>query len=217
MRYPISIIPSMELIITLPALQKNFVNIFFVFAWEFRIEKWQGFLVIFFWSPSPTKRSAKSPRKIRGKFGAKFGAKFGTKFRKFGKLSFCNFSGLTNYHLCICVKTITNENRGVSLAFAFVMERQTDSPRFSFVCASVMNMLGTYKQQQQSTTMRTCKRQRKSFPEGLERHLDAARQKIAARQFLPLNCRAITLSAGAILKEEKNVLSCGGEAIWETF
>ena len=27
--------------------------------------------------------------------------------------------------------------------------------------------------------------------------------KIAARQFLPLNCRAITLTTGAILKEEK--------------
>ena len=29
------------------------------------------------------------------------------------------------------------------------------------------------------------------------------RGKIAARQFLPLNCRAITLTTGAILKEEK--------------
>ena len=46
---------------TLPALQKNFVNIFFVFAWEFCIEKWRGFLVHFFWSPSPTKRRTKSP------------------------------------------------------------------------------------------------------------------------------------------------------------
>ena len=69
-------------IVTLPALQKNFVNIFFVFTWEFGIEKWRGFLVIFFWSPSPTKRSTKNPGKIRGKFGAKFGAKFGTKIRK---------------------------------------------------------------------------------------------------------------------------------------
>ena len=68
--------------VALPALQKNFVNIFFVFAWEFCIEKWRGFLVNFFWSPSPTKRSTKNPRKIRGKFGAKFGAKFGTKIRK---------------------------------------------------------------------------------------------------------------------------------------
>ena len=29
----------------------------------------------FFWSPFPTKRSTKTPRKIRGKFGAKFGAR----------------------------------------------------------------------------------------------------------------------------------------------
>ena len=69
-------------LVTRPALQKNFVNIFFVFAWEFYIEKWREFLVNFFWSPSPTKRSTKSPRKNRGKFGAKFGAKFGTKIRK---------------------------------------------------------------------------------------------------------------------------------------
>ena len=68
--------------ITLPALQKTFVDFFFEFAWEFRIEKWRGFLVNFFWSPSPPKRSTKSPRTIRGKFGAKFGAKFGTKIRK---------------------------------------------------------------------------------------------------------------------------------------
>ena len=59
-----------------------FVNNFFVFAWEFCIEKWRVFLVNFFWSPSPTKRSTKSPRKIRGKFGAKFGAKSGTKIPK---------------------------------------------------------------------------------------------------------------------------------------
>ena len=68
--------------VALPALQKNFVNIFFVFAWEFCIEKWRGFLVNFFWSPSHMKRSTKSPRKIRGKFGAKFGAKSGTKIPK---------------------------------------------------------------------------------------------------------------------------------------
>ena len=39
--------------------------------------------------------------------------------------------------------------------------------------------------------------------------------KIAARQFLPLNCRATTLTTGAILEKKKNVLYCGGEAIWE--
>ena len=52
-----------------------------------------------FWSPSPTKRSTKSPRKIRGKFGAIFGANSGQKFENFGKLSFCNFSDLSN---CFC-------------------------------------------------------------------------------------------------------------------
>ena len=32
---------------TLPTLQKTFVDFFFVFAWEFCIEKWRGFLVNF--------------------------------------------------------------------------------------------------------------------------------------------------------------------------
>ena len=41
--------------------------------------------------------------------------------------------------------------------------------------------------------------------------------KIAARQFLPLNCRAITLSRGGNFERGKNVLYCGGEAIWEVF
>ena len=70
---------------------EEFCEFFFVFAWEFCIEKWREFLVNCFWSPSPTKRSTKSPRKIRGKFGAKFG---GPKVEKFGKHSFCNFSDL---------------------------------------------------------------------------------------------------------------------------
>ena len=47
-----------------PPLQRNFVNIFFVFAWEFCIEKRRGFLVNFFWSPFPTKRSTKTPQKF---------------------------------------------------------------------------------------------------------------------------------------------------------
>ena len=69
-------------VFTLPALQKSFVNTFFVFAWEFCIEKWRGFLVNFFCSPSPMKRSRKNPGKIRERFGAKFGAKFGTNIQK---------------------------------------------------------------------------------------------------------------------------------------
>ena len=68
--------------LTLPALQKTFVDFSFEFAWEFCIEKGRGFLVNFFWSPFPTKRSTKTPQTIRGKFGAKFGAKFGMKFQK---------------------------------------------------------------------------------------------------------------------------------------
>ena len=43
------------------------------------------------------------------------------------------------------------------------------------------------------------------------------RGKNCRETILPLNCRAITLTTGAILKEEKNVLYCGGEAIWEAF
>ena len=39
--------------------------------------------------------------------------------------------------------------------------------------------------------------------------------KLAVRQVLPLNCHAITLTLGAILKEWKRALSCGGEAAWE--
>ena len=71
--------PPVLRILTLPPLQKHFVNIFFVFAWEVYTGKWRGFLVNFFWSPYPTKRSTKTPQKIRGKFGEKFGAKSGTK------------------------------------------------------------------------------------------------------------------------------------------
>ena len=69
-------------IVTLPSLQKTFVNFLFKLAWEFCIENCGGFLVNFFWSPFPTKRSTKTHQKIRGKIGAKFGAKFGTKIRK---------------------------------------------------------------------------------------------------------------------------------------
>ena len=50
---------------TLPALQKNFVNIFSVFAWEFCIEKWRGFLVNF----SGLRLPRNEARKILEKFG----------------------------------------------------------------------------------------------------------------------------------------------------
>ena len=46
--------------VTLPALQRNYVNIFVVYVWgfgPFGIEKGQGFLVIFLWSPFAGKQS----------------------------------------------------------------------------------------------------------------------------------------------------------------
>ena len=69
---------------------EEFCEYFFAFAWEFCIERWRGFFVSFFWPPSPTKQSTKSPRKIRRNSGQNSGRKF----EKFGKLSFCNFSDL---------------------------------------------------------------------------------------------------------------------------
>ena len=84
-----------HLTFTLTALHKNCVNIFVVFAWGFGIEKWPGFLVNFSWSPFPGKKSTNNPGNFRGKFGGKFGENPGRKFKKFGELSFCNFSDLT--------------------------------------------------------------------------------------------------------------------------
>ena len=60
---------------TLTAPQNNFVNTFFVFAWEFCIEKWRGFLVNFFLvsvshetkHENSSKNSGKIRSKIRGK------------------------------------------------------------------------------------------------------------------------------------------------------
>ena len=49
----------------------------------------------FFWSPSPTKRSARTSQKIRGKFGARFGAKLGTKIRKIRETFVLQLSDLT--------------------------------------------------------------------------------------------------------------------------
>ena len=34
---------------------------------------------------------------------------------------------------------------------------------------------------------------------------------------MSLNCHAVALAAGVILKEEKKALSCGGETVWEAF
>ena len=42
-----------------------------------------------------------------------------------------------------------------------------------------------------------------ALPRGPREASQCREAKIAARQFLPLSCRAITLTAGAILKDEK--------------
>ena len=49
----------------------------------------------FFCSLSPMKQSTKSPRKIREHSEQNSGQNSGRKFEKFGELSFCNFSDLT--------------------------------------------------------------------------------------------------------------------------
>ena len=43
------------------------------------------------------------------------------------------------------------------------------------------------------------------------------RGKNCRETIFPLNCRAISLTTGAILKEEKCPQKCGKEAIWEAF
>ena len=70
--------------VTLPAAcsPEEFCEYFFRVCLGILHWKMAGIFGEFFWSPSPTKRSTKSPWKIRWKFGAKFGAKFGTKIRK---------------------------------------------------------------------------------------------------------------------------------------
>ena len=61
-------------------------------------------------------------------------------------------------------ETITNEIWGFFSSSSFVMERLINFPRFSFVNASEMNMLGTPKLQQQAPRLRkTAKSQRVSF------------------------------------------------------
>ena len=60
---------------------------FFVFAWEFCIEKWRGFWWIF--------SGPRFPQNEARKILKKFGENPEQKFEKFGELSFCNFSDLT--------------------------------------------------------------------------------------------------------------------------
>ena len=75
---------------------EEFCEFFFVFASEFCIEKWRGFLVNFFCSPFPTKRSTKILKKFGKNSEQNSGQNSGRKFEKSGKFSFCNFSDLMN-------------------------------------------------------------------------------------------------------------------------
>ena len=64
--------------VTLPALQKNFVNYFSLLPGNFAFKNGGIFLVNF----SGLRLPRNEARKVLEKFGAKFGAKFGTKIRK---------------------------------------------------------------------------------------------------------------------------------------
>ena len=75
-------------------LQKHFVNIFFEFAWEFSIEKWRGFLVIFFWAPFPRNEAWKLLKKFGENSERNSGQNPGQTFEENGELSFCDFSDL---------------------------------------------------------------------------------------------------------------------------
>ena len=81
-------------LLTLPALQKKFVNIFCVFAWEFCIEKWRGFLVNFSGLRFPRNEARKIFEKLEENSEQNSGQNSGQNFEKFGELSFCNFSDL---------------------------------------------------------------------------------------------------------------------------
>ena len=80
-------------IVTLPPLQKNFVNIFSYLPGDLALKK-GGDFGEFLWPPFPGRQSAKNLRKIRGNFGGKFGRKFRMKILKIRELSLCNFSEL---------------------------------------------------------------------------------------------------------------------------
>ena len=80
--------------VTLSAPQKTVVIYFHGFAWEFGIERRQGFVVNFQPSPFPKETKHKKSSNTSVKFRAFFGAKFGMNMRqKFG--SFCSATFLT--------------------------------------------------------------------------------------------------------------------------
>ena len=77
--------------------RKKLVNIFFVFAWEFCIEKMAGFFGGFFLvSVSHETKHEKILENFGENSEQNSGQNSGRKFEKLGRFSFCNFPDLTN-------------------------------------------------------------------------------------------------------------------------
>ena len=81
--------------VTLPALQKHVVIIFYVFTWGFGIEEQREFLVNFQRSPLPGKQSTKSPQIIRERSEENSGEYSGRKFEKLRSFRSATFSDLS--------------------------------------------------------------------------------------------------------------------------
>ena len=83
-------------LLTLPALQKNFVNIFSCLPGNFALKNGGDFWRFF----SGLRLPRNEARKVLEKFGENSeqnsGQNSGRKFEKFGKLSFCDFPDLKN-------------------------------------------------------------------------------------------------------------------------
>ena len=80
--------------VTLPALQKNFVNIFSCLTGNFALKNGGDFWWSFFWSVSHETKNEKSSKKSGKNSEQNSGQNSGRKFEKFGKLPFCNFPDL---------------------------------------------------------------------------------------------------------------------------
>ena len=72
-------------------------------------------------------------------------------------LSECHFLSELWVMLSLIVLPLKTPARRLYFAFAFVMGRQINSPRFSFAFAFAMIMLGTHKPQQQATHTKSIK------------------------------------------------------------
>ena len=74
----------------------------------------------FYWSPFPTKRSAKTPQEIRGKFGAKFGAKMRDENLK----NSGNFRSAAFLIMFLCVRVSGKSQRFPAWIFAVAIVKK---------------------------------------------------------------------------------------------